>query len=324
MKRPLVILAVFFTGNVYARQPEIYQHQLRITVDEDFLNIRGRGTDRAYTGGVHVGYYDTRSRPLFFLDRWLPKAGRDAVNTYGTGISQLTYTPRDLSTPEPQPDDYAYSGALVIRRQLYSGNAQKRYAIYSGFLAGVMGPVSLAGKLQVFIHRVIDDETPLGWDNQLPDDLLINIEAGVEKSLLEKKWATVIGGIHASAGSMLNTAGAYLLLRAGKTVPYFSGWLSQSGMPSFSDRKKKRWQFFVSIRPSVRYTAYNALLEGGIILHKKRTVSPSLNRVTGSFDYGITLVFRNICISFTQMVASSLVKHQNSHEVGSVLLTFSW
>lgn len=63
MKRPLVILAVFFTGNVYARQPEIYQHQLRITIDEDFLNIRGRGTDRAYTGG-------------FMLDIMIREAGR--------------------------------------------------------------------------------------------------------------------------------------------------------------------------------------------------------------------------------------------------------
>src|SRR5580765_2538643 len=71
---------------------------LRIYEDNDFLNIRGLGTDEAYTNGTLIDLFYRKKHPSHcWLDRAMPKAGEGSENIYGWGIMQLMFTPRDIS-----------------------------------------------------------------------------------------------------------------------------------------------------------------------------------------------------------------------------------
>src|ERR1700710_364800 len=80
---------------------------LRIYEDNDFINIYFKGTDNAYTNGTRMDlFYTKKSRPHFFVDRLMPKAGDSSIDIFGWGMNQLMYTPNDIVTKDYQHGDY--------------------------------------------------------------------------------------------------------------------------------------------------------------------------------------------------------------------------
>lgn len=67
---------------------------LRISEDNDFINIWSQGTDNAYTNGTFLGYYYTKQKPSRgFIDHLMPKAGDSSINVFGWGLNEMMYTP---------------------------------------------------------------------------------------------------------------------------------------------------------------------------------------------------------------------------------------
>src|SRR3984885_5644130 len=99
-------------------------HMVRISEDDDFINIWGNGTDNAYTNGTRIDYFykpDHRSHSV--LDKWMPSAGDGSTDIYGWGLTQLMYTPDDINSSAYQPNDYPWSGGLFATHTRYSYNA---------------------------------------------------------------------------------------------------------------------------------------------------------------------------------------------------------
>jgi hypothetical protein len=120
---------------------------LRFFWDNDFINIRGHGTDESYTNGTMIDFFYTKpERSRFLLDRLFPSAGDNSINTYSWGVAQLMFTPRDISKSEYQPNDYPYAGALFAMHDLYSYNSIKKYSLHTGIIAGIRGPHAYAAK----------------------------------------------------------------------------------------------------------------------------------------------------------------------------------
>ena len=198
----------------------------RIYEDNDFINSRGLGTDDAYTNGTRFDlFYTKKHSSRHGIDKLLPKAGENSVDTYGWGIMQLMFTPRDISKTEYQPDDYPYSGALIATHTLYSYNPVKKFDLQTELVAGVIGPASFAEETQIFVHRLIHYQRPMGWDHQFRNDLLININMTAERQLAAWGHMEIIGGGQVFAGTMLNGVAIYPLIRVGKMTPYFQGYM---------------------------------------------------------------------------------------------------
>src|SRR5260221_1555601 len=189
--------------------------------DNDFFNIRGQGTDESYTNGVRFElFYKEPKRPRFLPDRLLPTAGEGSINIRGWGIGQCMMTPRDLSKTEYQPGDYSYAGALAGVRSLYSYNPEKKYSFQTEIMFGVRGPESFAAQTQIFIHRLIGDGRPMGWNNQLGTKLILNINFTFEKQLAHYRNAVeVIGGGQSYTGTIFNGLSTFSMLRIGKMKP---------------------------------------------------------------------------------------------------------
>ncbi|NDF97635.1 MAG: DUF2219 family protein [Chitinophagia bacterium] len=124
---------------------------LDIAVQNDFLNYRGHGTDRYYTGGNQVA--------LVF--RTAPKK----ISYHFFSITQQLYTPANLQDTTFRQDDYPYAGLLFFSYRLQGrlGSLQTHWA--ASATGGYSGSRSGARKTQQFLHRAIGDEMPLGWDH---------------------------------------------------------------------------------------------------------------------------------------------------------------
>jgi len=245
---------------------------LRLYEDDDYINIKGRGTDEAYTNGSRIDLFYTRhDPPHWLLDRALPKAGDSSTDVYGWGIMQVMYTPRRINDPDFQPDDYPWSGGLFVTHSLYSYNPKANYDLQTEVVAGVVGPASLAGPTQKAFHHLIHYTQPMGWGHQFRNDLLLNINVTYEKQVFAVRPGAdplleLIGGGGIHAGTMENKLSAYSLLRLGIMHPYFDGLMSQYASGSSPD-KKNHLQLYFFARPECQVVYTNAILEGGMFTH---------------------------------------------------------
>lgn len=334
----LLFIQLKEAGRVQA-QHDTVTRLFRIYEDNDFFNIRGKGTDNAYTNGTRFDLFYTKKKPSrFFLDRAMPKAGDSSVNIYGWGLMQVMFTPIDISKTEYQPDDYRYAGALFATHTLYSYNDVKKYDIQTELLLGVMGPASFAAQTQTFVHRLIHYQKPMGWDNQLKNDLVLNINLTAEKQLAAYgDFLEVIGGGEAFLGTMINGMAVYPLIRIGKMSPYFKGFFSQYATTrsrAAGSRNRSKMQAYLVIKPEAQLMFTNALLEGGLFSpHPPRDNTEKnpggkpyhdLHKLVYAINYGAVVSLGHFSMSFIESSSTALMKGTYSHDVGNLSLYYSW
>lgn len=322
------IIVLFFPGAVVAQtsSTEARRHMFRILEEDDCFDVRGMGTDEAYTNGTRIDYFYMKRGRDHFIDRWLmPGAGKKAVSTYGWGLMQTMYTPKDLKMPEFQPNDYAFAGALFLIHSKESFNPAIGYALKTEIVTGVMGPLSMADKLQTYFHHLFHFKKPLGWPNQLPNDVLLNYSLQYEHRLYRPAdWLEVRGGGKAMVGTMQDGAVLQLPIRVGWFRSYFDGYFAQNN----SD--KHSYQFYFEVTPSIQYTAFNSLLEGGVFNDadnhpsKVADYGSKVRRINESISCGAFLVKDWFSASFTQHIAKGELKGTRDHFIGSIAVAVSW
>ena len=198
------------------------KHSLRIVWDNDFINLRGDGTDRYYTNGMRIDYFYTKKQKAKFPSSLLLNISDDNNNIYGLGIAQFMFTPKNIAVPDIQYNDRPYAGALYSILSLQSINKTNKTKVTSEIRLGVMGPMSFAKETQTWAHRVINYTKPEGWDNQVPNDIILNYNIGIEKQILQpSKKLLLVGIFETYSGTVYNAAGAGFMLRVGKFNNYF-------------------------------------------------------------------------------------------------------
>jgi len=332
MKRYLLagLLAQVLAGGTHELlAQDIPTRLFRAYWDNDFFNIRGQGTDESYTNGVRFElFYKEPKRPRFLPDRLLPTAGEGSINIRGWGIGQCMMTPRDLSKTEYQPGDYSYAGALAGVRSLYSYNPVKKYSFQTEIMFGVRGPESFAAQTQIAVHRLIGDQRPMGWNNQLGTKLILNLNVTAEKQVAHYRNAVeLIGGGQAYAGTLFNSLSTFATIRIGKMTPYFNGYVSQHASGNTAGRRN-RLQAYIIIRPSAGIVINNEMLNKGaaapIDSQGSSQSVPSVEHWDVTVDYGAVIAAGRVSFSFIQKSMSAMLKGLPNHEVGNLSFYYSW
>jgi hypothetical protein len=128
-------------------------------------------TDHFYTNGAGLAVSHTGpswADPLFDLLPW-----RDNRRTVSYALGQAMFTPDDTSRVIPDPTDRPYAGVLAFSLGLDADQPNR----YDGLrlILGVVGPASGAEDVQKQVHRIISSDIPQGWDSQLHNEPLLNI-----------------------------------------------------------------------------------------------------------------------------------------------------
>ncbi|MFC3829505.1 MULTISPECIES: lipid A deacylase LpxR family protein [Niastella] len=304
----------------------------RVYEDDDYFNIKGNGTDKAYSDGTRLDFfYEKKNKSRFFLDRLMPHAGDSSKNMYGWSLMQVMATPNNISTTEYQPHDYPYAGALLAIHSLHSYNPEKKYNFQTEVMAGVRGPASLAEPVQKGFHSLINYQKPMGWDNQLRTMPLVNINFIAEKQFLSiGNWIEVNGGVQAAAGSLIDALTMYPMIRIGRMSPYFDGYVNQFG--SFQrNGKLVKTQYYFVFKPMADLVAHNSLLQGKRKNENDDNVdtnndepAKNIRHLASNVQFGAVIAHGNFGMSYTQTYSNSYIKGLYRHSVGNLTMSVRW
>lgn len=330
---PLCWVAMFCSLVLHAQE---YTHLVRLYEDNDFFNIRGLGTDEAYTNGSRIDMFYRKNTPdKFPLNKILLKAGDSAINVYGWSVTQLMYTPRNIQTPLYQPGDYAYAGAFYTTRSLYSYNTSRHYDLQTECIIGLRGAPAGSHETQSFLHHMIGYQQPMGWQHQLGTQLLVNINVKGEKLLAQCGRAVeIMAGAQVYGGTLFSGASVFPLVRVGKMHPYFDGFLQQySSGRSNGIGFWQRMQAYLVFRPEVQCVLYDAMLEGRLPGnadpegHTPEVRSRSwdeVQHVVYALNCGAVICLGAFTLAYTQHTATAQLQHGYSHEYGNFSVSYAF
>ncbi|MEM8868012.1 MAG: lipid A deacylase LpxR family protein [Verrucomicrobiota bacterium] len=339
----LYALLACFSGlglDLYSQAPA---SSLIIQWDNDLLT----GTDRDYTNGARIAYISELSRESAahnFLQNPLARISEIGPQTlfasepeptqsdyqfyWGTGLTQLIFTPENTTATTAPPGERPYAGWLGLEFTLQSNRGSSMNSVTLSI--GTTGPYSFAEETQEWVHENISD-SPIfqGWDSQVPAEATLNLHFDRKQSIriLERlpKGDFGFDGHYEWGGSLGNfRTDAYLgtLLRWGYNVSStYSMPRVQVGSSSQAFHKAPSEQTIsISIFGGLRgYAVLHDITLDGPIFRDFDTGVDS-EPFVGEVIYGLNLSWKWIEVSFAQTLRSDEFTGQREHlEFGSIM-----
>ncbi|MDR5590344.1 lipid A deacylase LpxR family protein [Christiangramia sp. SM2212] len=273
----------FSNTTIYRDFPS--EKYIRLNYDNDVFT----DSDHGYTQGitlevVHPTFKRNPLNILFF--------NKNSEKKYGLSIEHLTFTPSVIGNDKIQFGDQPFAAALYIKSFQINDNFQKKSRFYSSFLIGVLGPIALGKEGQSFVHRIIDNLEPIGWKNQITNDLLLNYEINYEKQIINFQDFLLI---NSDTGFRLGSL--YTDLSAG-----LSGMIGLIKTPSSLKSRNSKFQIYLYANPKLYAVAFDASLQGGLFNKKSIYVidSSDIEKIKSRIDFGITLKTGGFYFEYTR------------------------
>lgn len=319
---PLMVLWLAI-GTVVAQRNKL--QFLRVYEDNDAFNPRNEVTDREYTNGAKLDiFYTKHAKPRFLSALLIPIAGQ-VDNLYGVGLTQLMFTPADITRKDISYGDRPYTGVLFFSHSLASSDHVNHQKLTTELGLGVLGRASLAGETQIWIHKNLGFTKPEGWDHQLPTDVMINYMIQYEKLVVQPSPnLEIIGLLGANVGTLYNNLNVGLTFRAGLFSDYFSNYERPAVQEGASHTKDyRRFQFFFFMRPTARLVMDDSMLQGGFFTHDRAEYVMDrdlINRANIQFEYGFILGYNRFGVSFSEKLRTAEFSGGPNQQIGNLTL----
>lgn len=304
--------------------PELFQKLLNdnkldryllLTFDNDIF----AETDYYYTNGFSIGLiHPWFNKRLFY--RPMPGLGQSSSNLYGMRIQQQMFTPYNPEAVVINPGDRPFAGVLLAEFFKLNSRSDKGLFLQTSLRLGVIGPASLAGALQSSAHKL----KPTGWDYQIANDLLINIDMSLQKAFRISKYIEMAGGVDAGLGSYKTYMGASAQFRAGSFRGFSSNISSSTiGLIPRFDKSISYWFF---LEPAFHFVAYDATLNGGMLNKNSphRFSYDQIHHLTTQLNAGFSVFYRNTGLSLRWTRISPEFIGGNKHNWGNISLTHNF
>jgi lipid A 3-O-deacylase len=255
----------------------------RISYDNDII----APTDRNYTQGASFEFVAPAlsKNPvnyLFFAPRtWTKK--------YGVELKHMSFTPDDYGSSNIQFGDRPFASALMLNSFQITLDTNRRMRLSQSLSLGVIGPAALGEEVQTLIHRATNNVLPLGWTNQIQNDLVLNYHVIYEKSLINYRN---IVGLNAHADLQIGSLFTNLSLGTTFQLGLFQDVFSANSFPNV--------RCYLYAQPIIHLVGYDATLQGGL-LNKSSAytlASNEIERVTGQLNYGLCLKLYSFYAAF--------------------------
>ncbi len=273
-------------------------------------------TDRHYTHGVRFSYIpgEDAGPPGWAVELakilpWMPEEGN---YHHGYAFGQSIFTPADLSADKPSPHDRPYAGFLygAIGLGIESDHQLDQFVL----VLGMIGPSSLAGRTQSYVHDLFDWRDPEGWDAQLKDE--IGVMMVYQRTWRRLETTTLLGNsidlsrhFGFSLGNVFTYGNAGVTMRYGRDLPDDYGppriQPGQTGSSAFSPLFDFSWYFFISIEG--RAVARNIFLDGNTF---RNSHSVKKELLVADLQFGLVIDWARIRISYAHIIRSKEFRNQ--------------
>ncbi len=181
-------------------------------IENDYLGRTKVHTDRWYTNGLLYARSYRSGKPPALLAAALELGRRQfglLADTEGPTTTlffgQNIYTPSDIERADQQVFDRPWGGWLFAGTGLSLFDGPRHRSVE--FKLGVVGPASMAEQVQRGFHKLIDDDDPAGWRNQLRPRLGVQLSYMVTHRRSQDQWSALPSwaGIHGHLRGTLGT-----------------------------------------------------------------------------------------------------------------------
>ena len=290
------------------------------------------GDDSGYTNGLgfgwgYSGFRDFDGR----LPGWMQALSKNLyISTMENKRRSITYnvvqqmfTPEDILTRYPDPDDRPYAGLLAWRAALYAydDNVADRLGLH----LGVVGPLSLAEDSQKLVHDVICSDKPRGWNEQIHNEPVFRIDVQRNWRLLHYQTRGIefgmVGMAHAGAGTLRSDVGTGVSWRFGQnlseTLPTVAPTPARDANP-LAGATSNLWYVFLTA--SASYVFNDITLDGNTF---RNSPSVDLKNEQAIIAAGVAWNIGNWGILFAlQKGTDSFETQRSDSEYGSLSLTY--
>jgi lipid A 3-O-deacylase len=285
-----------------------------LVVENDLVS----GTDRNYTSGVALRLTSSEGDVPDLVSRAAAPFIAPGARLRATyAIGQNLYTPENIETATPDPDDRPYGAWLYGSVGLLADAGDSLTSLELSI--GVVGPMALGEETQTRVHEAIGSPKPLGWDSQLDNEpaLLLTAEHKWQTRLIGRLFgfgldvAPYVGG---AVGNVFTYADAGLTFRLGLDLPKDYGpprvQPSSAGSGYFSPVSTTGGAYlFAGVE--ARAVLHNIFLDGNLL-----SDSPSVDRKTavGDFYTGFAVNYGDVRISYTHVFRTPEFDGQNDFD----------
>ena len=285
---------------------------LRVVFDNDIFD----NTDYYYTNGVRLelvfGFIANAPTSKILLG--LKKSKYDFQ---GFSLVQNIYTPVNPDTKIVSTNDRPFSAYLTIGHFRESINIEKGLRMKSEFSVGVLGPASLGGRVQSSIHEI----EPIGWENQIKNDIVIDYSLQLDKTILGKKSFEISALGKARFGTVYNKLGGGASFRLGRFIPILDNqWVGnkQDGSNKFN--------FWFFSKAQFDFVLYDATLQGGLFNNQNLyTISASqMNRFVLKASAGMAFYYGRLGLEIENFYLSPEFKGAYEFRHGRINLVIGF
>lgn len=293
-------------------QTASHPNYIRFSWANDALKLRGI-TDRYFTNGNTLEYFFTPGNP----DRWAKLFLKmpDSVsrnNSFAVSVSQSMFTPTDISKSEILLNDRPYAGWLYVSIKCISNSYEVAQRFTTEYSVGLIGPNARQKEVQTWFHKsVVPSTKPMGWDNQIANDIGLNVRADYERGLnLPSPYMEMIGLVESNFGTVTNYMGLGSMIRIGRFNDYFTNELglrdiNKTDVTKTLNRQRfnRNLQLFLAVRASMRAVIDNSLLQGGIFSYDSspyRLSSDDIKRFYFHGEFSLNIIFKGVGFIYAQ------------------------
>lgn len=291
------------------KQDRYYRHNY----ENDFFTA----TDRYYTQGVYLEFFLPIFKKTLLAKTLIPLGSKDnkkILNYYGMSLERQGFTPKTIRHEGIFYGERPFAGIAYVTHSLISIDVEKRLRLTTRINLGLMGPNLRGAQEQKGIHYALGNIQPLGWENQIENDYVLNYDLFLEKGLLNTKHFEVTGFAEVRVGTLYDDFALGSMFRIGWMQPYFNnlGTTRQKGV--------RKVQFYLYAKGKIKAVAYNASMQGGVINRNSIYTIPAddIERLVGLAYYGIVFTYKRLGLEYSRAIISPEFKNGLVHEWGRI------
>lgn len=289
------------------------ERSVRLSYENDYFTA----SDRYYTQGINLEIVNPglRANPLNYL---LLKPRHFKVK-YGLCLEHNGYTPSSIRHAEVLLNDHPFAACLMLKSVVMASNPEKGIRVVSSLSTGVMGPIANGACMQISIHKWTNNIQPLGWENQVKNDIILNYQVNFDKNIYTfKKYLSLIACGEIRAGTLSDRAGAGVVIMAGKLIELFDKPVDNK--TEIASSGKMPFHISVFMNPTIHAIGYNASLQGGFFNKDSPFVlkQNEIEHLVLTNNMGITLSIGNVFLEYFQTIQTKEFKSGLSHKWGGL------
>jgi len=258
--------------------------------------------------------------------------GKD--NYISFAIAHQIYTPGEIESYLPLPNDRPYAGYMYLESGIYQSHENNLKSL--NIQLGIVGPSAGMEGIQEIIHDLIGSPDVKGWKYQLKDEIVFQINYSEKQYFnLDNLFglglsSSVIPEYGFNLGNASTKAYASALFRYGLNVtkdygakPMDNTTYNKISLDANYDYENdNRWRIFINLSAKANLIARNIFLDGNT---NQSSHSVDKNSFVMNGSYGISIAYNQYSFDYIRTHTSKEFKTQDElYSYGSLLFSYNF